>query len=569
MSNTFPPSGQPEYLEQGGGTPLRPEPRERTSLRKPLIVGGAVLGLAALGGGVWAAMSFFATGAQPAEVLPASTIGYASVDLDPSGGQKVEAIEMMRKFPAFRQEIGLDTDDDIKKKIFSEADLGDACDGLSYADDIEPWLGDRAAIAAVDTGEKMPVPIGVIQVKDSDAARDGLAKLRECGGGDAQGGWTITGEWAVIAESQSIAKEIADDAAQGSLADDATYQRWTDEVGEAGVFNVYAAPEAGKFLATSLENFSFPFGPMIGSGSAYGSESEVQFDSQGQPIEPGEMPEEFGTEGDFYAYEEETAEPVVPQEMLDALNEFKGMAATLRFSDGALELEVVGDARVVEQDFYTDAGDDALSTLPEDTVAAFGVGFEAGWFARWFEQMGGFGSGESVDEMIAAAERETGMNLPEDAETLFGDSAVLSLGSDFDPEAFFSSEDGSDVPIGVKVKGDPAAIETVLDKVRAKIGPDEGGAVFGSSSDGDMAAIGPNANYRERILADGGLGDTDAFQNVVREAEKAGAIVFVNFDAGGDWVSNLADGDEEAAENLKPLEGFGISVWEDGDTAHG
>ncbi|MGH3335429.1 MAG: hypothetical protein ACRDOZ_06380, partial [Nocardioides sp.] len=160
-----------------------------------------------------------------------------------------------------------------------------------------------------------------------------------------------------------------------------------------------------------------------------------------------------------------------------------------------------------------------------------------------------------------------GLDLPADVETLFGDSAVLAMGTDFDPEAFFSSEDGSDIPIGVKVKGDPQAIETVLDKVRAKLGPEES-LFLGSSSDGDMAAMGPNADYRDRILADGGLGDTDAFQNVVREADKAGAIVFVNFDAGGDWLSNMADSDKDA-ENLKPLEGFGISVWEDGETAHG
>ena len=84
-----------------------------------------------------------------------------------------------------------------------------------------------------------------------------------------------------------------------------------------------------------------------------------------------------------------------------------------------------------------------------------------------------------------------------------------------------------------------------------------------------MVAIGPNADYLDRIVGDGGLGDTDAFRNVVREAEQAGAIVFVNFDAGGDWLAGLAEGDEEAAENLTPLEGFGISVWQDGDTAHG
>ena len=545
MSSSIPPDGQPEYLEQGGGTPLTREARERTGLKKPLLVGGGVLALAGVGAGVWAAVAFFGTGAQPAEALPDSTIGYASIDLDPSGGQKVEAIEMLRKFPAFREEIGLDTDDDIKKKIFSEADLAEACDGMSYAEDIEPWLGDRAAMAAVDVGKEMPAPVAVVQVKDADAAGDGLARLRECGGGDA-GGWTITGEWAVIAETQAIARDIADDAAKGTLADDATYQRWMGEVGEAGVFTAYAAPEAGDFMAENMQNFFFPFGPMMGD-EGMAMEGATAFDSEDQPMGP---------------------EPQLPDEMLEALQEFKGAAATLRFSDGSLELEVVGDAKAMEQDFYTDAGGDALSTLPADTVAAFGVGFADGWADRWLEQMAGFfGSGESMDEMIAEAERSTGLSLPEDIETLFGDSAVLALGSGFDVDTFVNSEDGSDVPIAVKVKGDAGAIEDVLDRVRTALGPGESSLV-GSSSEGDMVVIGPNADYRDQAVGEGGLGDTDAFQNVVREADKAGAILFVNFDAGGDWLSDLSDSEEDAA-NLKPLEGFGVSAWKDGDTAHG
>ena len=67
---------------------------------------------------------------------------------------------------------------------------------------------------------------------------------------------------------------------------------------------------------------------------------------------------------------------------------------------------------------------------------------------------------------------ETGLDLPGDAETLAGDSAALALGSDFDPEAFFSSDDRSDVPVAVKIKGDPDEIEKVLDKLREMAGPE-------------------------------------------------------------------------------------------------
>jgi hypothetical protein len=228
MTSSMPPEGsQPEYLEQGGGAPL---PRESRSpgagRRKAVLAGAGVLGLAVIGGGVWAAASFFGTGAQPAEALPASTLGYASIDLDPSGGQKIEALRMLNEFPAYRDEIGLDADDDIKRKIFDEAEVSEACDGLDYASDIEPWLGDRAAIAAVDLGKEQPVPVAVLQVKDADAASDALARIRECAGEDT-GGWAVAGDWAVVAETEALADEVSDEAAKGTLAEDETFQQWT------------------------------------------------------------------------------------------------------------------------------------------------------------------------------------------------------------------------------------------------------------------------------------------------------------------------------------------------------
>ena len=43
---------------------------------------------------------------------------------------------------------------------------------------------------------------------------------------------------------------------------------------------------------------------------------------------------------------------------------------------------------------------------------------------------------------------------------------------------------------------------------------------LGNDADGDMVAIGPNPDYRGQLLEDGDLGDSDVFQNVVREADE-------------------------------------------------
>src|SRR5688572_23716809 len=164
--------GGPEYLDDQG--PIETAPANDN--RKRLIVLGAIVaGGAVVAGGAWAATSFFATGSQPAEALPDSTIAYFSVDLDPSGGQKIEAIKTLRKFPAFTDEIDLETDDDLRERFFEEITKSGGCEGLDYAQDVKPWLGSRAAMAAVDLGEDEPTPVGVVQVTDADQAEDGVA----------------------------------------------------------------------------------------------------------------------------------------------------------------------------------------------------------------------------------------------------------------------------------------------------------------------------------------------------------------------------------------------------------
>jgi hypothetical protein len=527
VTSNLPPDGPtdgPEYLEQGGGRALTGD-APGGSRRWVLATVGGVAALALVGAGAWAAVSFFGTGAQPAEALPASTLGYASIDLDPSGGQKIEAIKMLRKFPAVRDEIDLDTDDDVKEKLFSELGLDEECDGLDSADDIEPWLGDRAAVASVDLGEDVPSVVGVLEVTDADAADQGLATLVACGGPEQQGGWVVEGDWAIIGESDAIAQDVVDATAEGSLADDEDYGRWTDEVGDPGVLNLYAAPDAGQYL---LDSFAGAFG--------YGQ--------------------------DFY--EEPGSAGATSEEMQQKLEDFGGMALSLRFADAGLELEVAGDATLAGDALSdSEAGDDVLSTLPDDTALAVGVGFVDGWAGSLLDSLAA-STGTPVDELVAEIEGDTGLVLPDDAEALLGDSAALAVSSDIDPEAFVNG-DGSDLPVGVKIRGDADEIEAVLDKIRAHLPPGEPELV--SDTDGDLVAVGLDADYVAGLLGEDQLGDTDAFESVADDAEDAAAVLFVNFDAGG-WLDALAEDDQELADNLEPLQAFGLTVSRDDDVAH-
>ena len=496
-------------------------------------------------------MSFFATGAQPAEALPADTLGYVSVDLDPSGGQKIEALRTLNKFPAFEDEVGIGTDDDIRQALFDEIEGELDCDGLDFEDDIEPWLGDRAAVAAVDTGGDEPAPVFVLQVKDADRAEDGLEAIVDCAGEDA--GWSIDGDWVVVAETDEIAETVTDDAAKGSLADDEDFQRWTDEAGDSGVVAMYAGPALGDYLAEHADElFGFPFGGMAAMATDCQPDEDGSFEAC-DPLNP----------------DAPASDDLVSDEMKQKLEDFQGMAGVVRFDDGAVELEFAADAKIAGSSLLAgDSGGDTISTLPDDTALAIGLGFADGWFSDLLDVYAPMLGGGDLDSLIDEVETETGLALPDDIETLFGDSAALAVSGDFDPDAFFESSDGSDVPIALKVDGEPDEIEAVLEKLRAQLPPDET-TVFGSDSEGETVVIGPNEDYRQEVLADGDLGDNEVFKDVVREADDAAMVFFVNVNELEDAIASaIGDGDDEFLDNLKPISGFGISGWVDDDVSH-
>ena len=102
-------------------TTLMPEPAP-PARRRPwglIAVIASVLVVVLVAAGGFAAWRFLSGGGpRPADVLPASTFGLVTLDLDPSGGQKVEAIKTLRKFPTFRDKSGLDPDSDPLKRLF-------------------------------------------------------------------------------------------------------------------------------------------------------------------------------------------------------------------------------------------------------------------------------------------------------------------------------------------------------------------------------------------------------------------------------------------------------------------
>ncbi len=510
-----------EILDSTAGQPAAssggPGGSRGSGKRRGIIAGAGVAALAVVGGGAWAATSFFSTGDQAAQALPADTIGYLSVDLDPNGSQKIAALGTLNEFPAFEDEVGLSGTDDLRKEIATYLLDQSDCD-VDYAADIEPWLGSRFAIAAVDTGGETPSPVAVVQVGDEAAADEGLTALAGCDDAN-ETAWAINDGWAVISDSQDSADSIASDASDASLADDADFQRWTAETGDAGIATGYVSADLASVLAD---------------------------------------------QGD------------VPPGLDSVLDGFEGAAATVRFADGAVEIESAsspgsgGLGSIVDGE----GGMDALTTLPEDTAAALAVSPGEGWgsdVVDYLETFAGvLGDDASSEDLLAEAEAATGLTLPEDVETLLGQSAVLTVGGDLDLDSLTASADGSDVPVALKVQGDTSAIEQVVEKIRSNpaLGG-VGGTLLGSDTAGDFVAIGPSNTYREQVLADGGLGGSDLFSSVVPDAAGSSVVFFVNLNAFDDLIDQAAAGDTQVVDNITPLAAIGASSSTDGDVAHG
>ncbi|HEY2880269.1 DUF3352 domain-containing protein [Nocardioides sp.] len=549
MSEQHPPAGTPEYLEYGGGAPLPPgqtPPTEAGSgggrgRRRAWWIGGGVVLLAGLGAGAWAALNFFQQGAQPAEALPSSTVGYLSIDLDPAGGQKIDAFRTLNKFPAFKDEVGVNSVDDIRRKVGDSILEGTHCTNLTYDHDIDPWLGERAAAAVVDVGADKPDFVIVVQVKDEGKARDAFTALNSCDTEEPAAGFVVHDGWAVLAQSQQVADEVSQATDQGTLADDATYQKWTKAVGDAGVVNAYASPAAGRVLAQQLSGLFE--GTLIGAGESFTTSSTTTMTATGSgSAATGDDP------------------------FTKALSSFKGGAATLRFTGDGLEFALAADGSAGQLSEVTGNDGGALvQRLPDDTAAAAGLTFPKGWMDRQLGQMSSlFGHGMSQDDATRELSRETGFDVPADIETLLGSGVSISVGKDIDLEAAENGDSLSGLPIGVTVKGDPAAIERVLDKIRAKAGNDLG--FLGSDSSGDLVAIGPTAAYRQHLLDGGNLGDDDTFRGVVPDAGDGSSVFYVNLDSLEPAITKAAAGDRQTLDNITPLRAMGMSTRNDGGT---
>lgn len=177
-------------------------PPKRRLPRALVIAGLAVVALAAA-----VAVFLSGGGTQPEDLLPANTVAFAKLDLDPAANQKISFVQFISKLP---DTFPKSTSDDPLAGLFDSA-------GGTSAEwrQIRTWLGDRYAIAAVPVGDDIAA-VAVLAVTNEDALRTYLGKHSD---GTRL---VVNSGYALLAESQSTLDAIT--ASTNHLASNADFR---------------------------------------------------------------------------------------------------------------------------------------------------------------------------------------------------------------------------------------------------------------------------------------------------------------------------------------------------------
>lgn len=487
-----------------------------------LVVGVGVVVLALVGGVTYGLRALSGGGAQPEDALPAGAFAFAEIDLDPPAGQKLDAFRFLRQFPALQDKLD---GDDLRRVVFEAIAEDAGWDEIDYDSQVAPWLGQRLAVAvypgdrfgAKDRESDLPgLPaapdvVVALQVTDEGKARDGLARLVEASGdrtgeagtgaGGGAPGYVVSGDYALLAETRAVAEEALSAAEDGVLASSADFAADMDRLGD-GVASAWVDMAA----AGGLAGFANPL--VLGS---VGNLAGVTTTAGGS-----------------------------------------GRAAYVLRFDGPDAVEVAGQFSDAEQiRGIGSASLQGMGDLPAGTVAAFGL---AGGdqlvepmldsLRQQVEAMGG-----SWDEMVAEAEQQLGITLPEDLQALLGSNLLMTLDS--------AGLERGELSVGARAVTDPGRAGPVVDRLTRLLQQTE--PDVRSQVTGDGYVIGSDAATLRRLeaAAGNGLGGREAFQRALPDVADARMALWLD---PRPLVRGLAFSAEEEDPNLTPLAGFGMTV---------
>lgn len=474
-----------------------------------MLLAAATSTAVVIGGGAFAAVAAVGAGGdRPDSAIPGNTAFYAEVDIDPSVGQKIAALQFFdgmdtKELEELREGRGREALFDL---VADQSDSPFA--DLDYEADIEPWLGDRLGVGAVPGVDDELIPVLVLQVTDETAAQDALAAIRAEEDATEEFDFFFRGDYAVFTEPQDTQSiEAALDA--GTLADNATFNADMESLGQQGVASMWA--DLPAFQSLSDQARQEVANRLDDADAAALTDADV--DLQGR------------------------------------------LAATVRFDQEAIEVS----GRAIDTGAEAVAkGDGAslISTLPDDTAIAVGVEHGDQYVNQAWALLE-----EAMGDDIAKVQQEAaaqGFTLPDDITTVLGDSAVLSAGPGLGNVASMFT---TGIPVGYSARTDADAAATVVDK--AMEAADQEFDLSSGSTDGVFTIAGSQA-YQDELVAGGNLGSTRDFTLAVPGAEGADMAAFVDLNALEATYLPMVD-DAQARTMLESLATVGMSATSDGE----
>lgn len=496
----MPPGGpwQPAG-EQLGDEPPRRGPRT-------LIIGLAVVLVLALGGGAWAALSFWTgDGGEPADALPDEAIAYFRLDLNPSGEQQTAIYNLIKKFPEANKKF--EEGDGLRKSLFEAIkEDSDELKDVDYAEDVEPWLGERLGVAMLPSGGDEPgVAVG-LAITDEDSAQAGLEKLFAKDKDDVAWAFTESGDYAIFSDTQANADKYATQGSESPLSQNETYTDDMNAVGENGVMS-------------------------------------------------------------FWMDQKKMMEAVGDEASLDGLGMAPGSAATTGRTAGALRvdgdaIELAGVTRGVQNmPELGDAKGVKLGDLPDTTAAALSVaGAGPALDQNWDQILSSINqipqAKEQFELFINMARQEYNLAIPDDVVTLLGDELTVALDEGGLAEAIQGG--GQTMPkVGLRSTTDVAKGEAVVDKIQALLASQGAPLQLGKATGDGTVAVALDQAYADQLVQGGTLGDSETFRAAVPDADNAQFGIYVDLDKLEPLY--LAQTEPDVKANVEPLSAIGVS----------
>lgn len=495
---------EPDVIDLGtpAGSVLPARTTSRGGRRRASVIGGGVLALAVAGGaGAYAVSALGGGGAQPEVAVPSSAFALVRIDLDPAASQKLDALRFARRFPDVSSRLG--RGDDPRRAIF-EALTKDSTLSGDYVRDVEPWLGQRAALAVVPgvQPEDDPVPLVVLAVTDAGAARTGLAKVV------GAGRCVVSGDFAVCATDAGLAQRAVTDAGRSSLADDTGFSAAVAANGEDGVALAWADLAKAKSALPALASALRSSGGRAGAlGSLAGG---------------GDLTGRF--------------------------------VAAVRF-DGA-NLEVAG--RVDGAPLPAASGASGVGDLPAGTLVALGTGGADGIVtSAWTQLRTAFaaqGGAEALERQVAAIKDQYGVALPGDLSSALGGRASLAFGG--------LTAGAPD--IALRTSGKPEAVATLVDTL-TRLGSGE--LTLSTPRAGSDTVVASSKAYAEKVSTGSGLGTSTVFTDAVPGFKDAQQVMFVDVAGLVAVAKGSLGADAATVRNLQPIAAVGLTGSRDGSAA--